>query len=98
MSDAITPTTRDSVAALLSKILKEQLYRATDTDTPVDKPSFNKDADLMEQLGLDSLDQIEIVMAVEEEFDIEVADEMAEKLTTFNLILNHVLAAKGVTA
>lgn len=39
-------------------------------------------ADLIEDLGADSLDAIEIIMAIEDEFDIEIPDEDAEKIHT----------------
>ena len=41
------------------------------------------DDSTMEGLGADSLDEIEMIMSFEEEFDIEIPDEDAEKLTTF---------------
>ena len=39
-------------------------------------------ASFVEDLGADSLDQVELIMALEEEFDIEIPDEDAEKITT----------------
>jgi acyl carrier protein len=40
------------------------------------------EASFMEDLGADSLDTVELVMALEEEFDIEISDEDAEKIQT----------------
>ena len=40
------------------------------------------EASFIDDLGADSLDQVELVMALEEEFDIEIPDEDAEKMTT----------------
>ena len=37
---------------------------------------------IVEQLGVDSLDTVELVMALEEEFNLEISDEDAEKITT----------------
>ena len=44
----------------------------------------------LEQLGLDSLDQVEIVMAVEDEFSMEIPDEDAEKLQTVGAFVKYV--------
>lgn len=48
----------------------------------VDGDKVTSDASFVEDLGADSLDTVELVMAFEEEFDIEIPDEDAEKLTT----------------
>lgn len=46
-------------------------------------------AHLVDDLGLDSLDSVEVVMAIEEEFGIEIPDEDAEKLTTVPELLQY---------
>lgn len=48
----------------------------------VDPNEITKDASFIDDLGADSLDTVELVMAFEEEFDIEIPDEDAEKLTS----------------
>ncbi|HCR18766.1 MAG TPA: acyl carrier protein [Candidatus Latescibacteria bacterium] len=48
----------------------------------VDADSVTPDAHFIDDLGADSLDTVELVMAFEEEFDIEIPDEDAEKLET----------------
>jgi len=48
----------------------------------VDADSVNADAHFIDDLGADSLDTVELVMAFEEEFDLEIPDEDAEKLET----------------
>ncbi|MCE2431614.1 MAG: acyl carrier protein [Candidatus Latescibacteria bacterium] len=48
----------------------------------VDADSVNADAHFIDDLGADSLDTVELVMAFEEEFDMEISDEDAEKLET----------------
>jgi acyl carrier protein len=48
----------------------------------VDGEKVTSDASFVEDLGADSLDTVELVMAFEEEFDIEIPDEDAERLTT----------------
>ncbi len=48
----------------------------------VDEKEVTENASFIDDLGADSLDTVELVMAFEEEFDIEIPDEDAEKLTT----------------
>ncbi len=46
-------------------------------------------------LGADSLDRVELVMALEEEFDMEIPDEVAEKLTTIQEVVDLVVKHKN---
>ena len=48
----------------------------------VEREKLTSDASFMEDLGADSLDTVELVMAFEKEFDIDIPDEEAEKLLT----------------
>ena len=50
----------------------------------VSKDDVNPESSFVEDLGADSLDTVELVMALEEEFDLEIADEDAEKISTVN--------------
>ncbi|MBE6399760.1 MAG: acyl carrier protein [Lentisphaerae bacterium] len=62
------------IADKVKAIVVEQLGVAEDQVTP--------EAKFVEDLGADSLDQVELVMALEEEFGADIPDEEAEKLTT----------------
>ena len=48
----------------------------------VEENKITPDADFINDLGADSLDQVELIMQLEEEFDIEISDEEAESLTS----------------
>ena len=48
----------------------------------VDKAKVTESASFIDDLGADSLDNVELVMAFEEEFDLEIPDEAAEKIAT----------------
>nr|YP_009313119.1 Acyl carrier protein [Dermonema virens]SCW21373.1 Acyl carrier protein [Dermonema virens] len=48
----------------------------------VDKNQVTKEANFADDLGADSLDTVELVMAIEEEFSIEIPDEYAENIST----------------
>ncbi len=49
-------------------------------------------ASFVEDLGADSLDTVELVMALEEEFDTEIPDEEAEKITSVQMAIDYVKA------
>ena len=55
----------------------------------VEREKLTDDASFMEDLGADSLDQVELVMAFEKEFDIDIPDEEAEKLRTVGDAMNY---------
>lgn len=57
----------------------------------VSEDEVNRDASFTEDLGADSLDTVELVMALEEEFSTEIADEDAEKLTTVGKTVDYIL-------
>ena len=59
----------------------------------VEKDKLTAEASFMEDLGADSLDTVELVMAFEKEFDLDIPDEEAEKLRTVGDALTHLLAA-----
>ena len=63
-----------SLEEKVKKIIAEQLSVSEDQITPT--------ASFVEDLGADSLDTVELVMALEEEFEIDIPDEEAEKLRT----------------
>jgi acyl carrier protein len=66
--------TTKSVEERVKEIICEQLGVEESEVTPAAK--------FIEELGADSLDTVELVMAFEEEFDLEIPDEDAEKITT----------------
>lgn len=60
----------------------------------VDEKQVNSEASFINDLGADSLDTVELVMALEEEFDIEIPDEDAEKIATVQNAVDYI---KGQT-
>ena len=60
----------------------------------VNPEQVTPEASFIEDLGADSLDTVELVMAFEEEFGAEIPDEEAEKLTTVGAVVNY-LKEKG---
>ena len=60
-----------------------------------DAAQVKPEASFIEDLGADSLDTVELVMALEEEFDIEIPDEEAEKITTVQSAIDYVTKANA---
>jgi acyl carrier protein len=56
----------------------------------VDEAQVTNEASFMDDLGADSLDTVELVMALEEEFDIEISDENAEKIQTVQDAIDYI--------
>jgi len=71
-----------SVAEKVKEIIVEQLG--------VDPEEVTMEASFVNDLGADSLDTVELVMALEEEFNIEIPDEEAEKLDTVGKAIDYI--------
>ncbi|MBW1792133.1 MAG: acyl carrier protein [Deltaproteobacteria bacterium] len=56
----------------------------------VDKAKVVSSASFVDDLGADSLDLVELIMAMEEAFDTEIPDEVAEKITTVKDAVDHI--------
>jgi acyl carrier protein len=66
----------------VAKPIEERVKEIICEQLGVDEEEVNPNAKFIEDLGADSLDTVELVMAFEEEFDIEIPDEDAEKIST----------------
>ena len=75
------------IADKVKKIVVEQLSVNEDQVTP--------EAKFIEDLGADSLDQVELVMALEEQFGADIPDEDAEKLTTVGDAIKYIESKQG---
>ena len=75
------------VAARVKKIVVEHL--------DVDQAKVTAEASFMDDLGADSLDTVELVMAFEEEFGIEIPDDAAEKIMTVQDAVSYIEQASN---
>lgn len=71
----------------VKKIVKEQLG--------VEEDEIQMSSTFVDDLGADSLDIVELIMAFEEEFNIEIPDEKAEKIKTVEDVVKYIEDAKG---
>lgn len=60
----------------------------------VDESKVSLEASFKEDLGADSLDVVELVMELEDEFDLEISDEDAEKITTVGEVVKYIESHK----
>ena len=72
----------------VKKIVAEQLG--------VNESEVKNESSFVNDLGADSLDTVELVMALEEEFECEIPDEDAEKITTVQYLVSHIVSALSV--
>ena len=72
----------NNIESRVKKIIVEQLG--------VKEEDVTMDASFVDDLGADSLDTVELVMALEEEFETEIPDEDAEKITTVRQVIDYI--------
>ncbi|HMX15958.1 MAG TPA: acyl carrier protein [Rhodocyclaceae bacterium] len=72
----------DNIEQRVKKIVAEQLG--------VNEADIKNESSFVDDLGADSLDTVELVMALEEEFECEIPDEEAEKITTVQQAIDYV--------
>ncbi len=75
--------------------LEEKVKQIIVDQLGVDANEVTPEANFIEDLGADSLDTVELVMAFEEEFDIEIPDEDAEKMMTVGQAIDYLKKKKA---
>lgn len=69
--------------------LEEKVKNLVITQLGVDASKVTNDSSFIDDLGADSLDTVELVMAFEEEFDMEIPDEDAQKMRTISDVIDY---------
>ena len=72
----------DNLEVRVKKVIAEKLG--------VDEATIKNEASFVDDLGADSLDTVELVMALEEEFNCQIPDEDAEKISTVQLAIDYI--------
>ncbi len=90
-------TTRNLKKCTFSKgkkmsTIEERVKKITIEQLGVSEAEVKTESSFVDDLGADSLDTVELVMALEEEFDTEIPDEEAEKITTVQAAIDYVTA------
>ena len=73
----------------MSKSVEERVKELIVEQLGVDAEKVTGEASFLDALGADSLDMVELVMCMEEEFDIEIPDDDAEKLQTVQSLIDY---------
>jgi len=79
--------TYESVYEKVAKIAVEEL--------DVEESAIKKESNFQDDLGADSLALVEIIMKIEEEFDIEIPDDQSEKIRTVDQAVKYILEEKA---
>ncbi|SCW27063.1 acyl carrier protein [Ruminococcaceae bacterium YRB3002] len=74
--------TREELFDSIKTIIVDQLG--------VDESTITEDSSFIDDLNADSLDMVELVMAMEQEFDVEIPDDVAEKVTTVRDAIDYI--------
>ncbi|MBT3715497.1 MAG: acyl carrier protein [Deltaproteobacteria bacterium] len=77
----------EEIQAKVIKIISEQLGK--------DESEIKMNSHFIEDLDADSLDTVELVMALEEEFEVDIPDEAAEKITTVQSAVDFIVESKA---
>ncbi len=76
--------TKEEILAKVTSVVSEKLN--------VGEDQITADAKFVEDLGADSLDQVELIMALEDEFDLKIPEEDAEKLSTIGAAVDFIIS------
>ena len=76
----------------MSENIQERVKNIIDEQLGVEADQVKPEAQFVNDLGADSLDTVELIMALEEEFDIEIPDEKAEKIKTVGEAIEYIEA------
>ncbi len=75
--------------------MEERIKEIIADQLGIDVNQIKPESKFVEDLGADSLDVVELIMAFEEEFDVEIPDEDAEKIQTVADVINYIKEKKG---
>ncbi|KAJ2337834.1 mitochondrial acyl carrier protein [Coemansia sp. RSA 2671] len=77
---------------LARKDIESRIFQLLQDFDKVNQDKLSPVADFSKDLGLDSLDTVEVVMAIEEEFSVEIPDDEADKITTVKGAIDYISA------
>jgi acyl carrier protein len=77
--------------------IEERVKKVVVSQLEIKEEEATMEASFVDDLGADSLDTVELVMALEEEFDTEIPDEIAEKIRTIQQAVDYIKQHKAET-
>lgn len=75
--------------------IKERVIKTVSSQLGMEEAKITPEMKFVDDLGADSLDTVELVMALEDEFEIDIPDEEAEKISSVGQAVEHISAAIG---
>ena len=72
--------------------IQEKVFQIVSEQMGIDKSELTKETSFVDDLNADSLDTVELVMEFEDEFEMSIPDEEAEKIRTIGQAVEHILA------
>lgn len=75
--------------------IEQRVFEIVAEELSVEKDKIRPETTFINDLGADSLDIVELIMALEEEFDISIPDDAAEKITTVGEAIKHIEKASS---
>jgi len=78
----------------MSEEIKEKVISMISTQLGKSESDITLDSHFIEDLEADSLDLVELIMSMEDEFDVEIADEDAEKILKVSDAINYIIKSK----
>jgi acyl carrier protein len=82
----------------MAATIEERVKKIVVEQLGVKEEEVSNDSSFVDDLGADSLDTVELVMALEEEFNVEIQDEEAEKITTIQQAITFIDSRVGEAA
>jgi acyl carrier protein len=74
----------------MDQVVPEKLQKIIAEQLGIDESVIKPTSSIKDDLGADSLDTVELVMVIEGEYDIQIPDELAEKITTVQHIMDYI--------
>ncbi|KAK4056612.1 mitochondrial acyl carrier protein [Microbotryomycetes sp. JL221] len=90
LAQPVAPRWYSAAASLDKNAIQSRIFEVLQSFEKVDGTKVTPTASFTNDLGLDSLDAVEVVMAIEEEFSIEIPDEEADKITTVGEAIEYI--------
>jgi acyl carrier protein len=97
--ELFSPPIRSVLIRRIVKVasVEERVIEIVGEQLGVSKDQISRETSFVNDLGADSLDTVELVMELEEEFDINIPDDAAEKIQTVGQAIDHIEAAVSAT-